>query len=112
MSHKEATIEQAQSSGNYNITDQELGKKHVDADNIGVDALIGVVEDVDLGGSEARKVLHKIDTYLLPLLCVTYLIQVRTATSLNPRNREWFPADVNTRSFWISLASLTQHYGA
>lgn len=46
-------------------------------DSVGVGALSGSVDFVDTDGPAARRVLRKIDCYLLPLLAVTYLIQVR-----------------------------------
>lgn len=51
-----------------------------DNSNIGVSALTGTVEPIDTNGPEARKVLRKIDCHLLPILAVTYFIQVRIAT--------------------------------
>lgn len=38
--------------------------------------LAGTVENIDLNGPEAQRVLRKIDLFLLPFLMVTYLIQV------------------------------------
>ncbi|KAJ9151759.1 Major facilitator superfamily domain, general substrate transporter [Pleurostoma richardsiae] len=55
--------------------DHELGEKHLGGDDVGMEALNGTVVDVDVDGPEARRVLRKIDLNLMPLLCVTYLIQ-------------------------------------
>jgi hypothetical protein len=52
-------------------------KTQITGDDIGAAALTGVVADFDPNGPEARRVLRKIDLHLLPLLSVTYLIQVR-----------------------------------
>ncbi len=51
-------------------------EKHVNTGNVGLDAIAGIVEHVDIDGEVARTVLRKIDMYLLPMLCFTYLIQV------------------------------------
>lgn len=50
-------------------------KKFEDAD-VGVTVLNGMVDELDYDSAEARKVVWKIDLFLLPLLAVTYVIQV------------------------------------
>jgi glycine cleavage system aminomethyltransferase T len=53
-------------------------KEKVDDGNVGISVLTGAVESIDINGPEARKVLRKIDCHLLPILTVTYFIQVRS----------------------------------
>lgn len=64
----------------------------------------GVLENIDANDAEAKKVLHKIDRHLLPMLCVTYLIQVR------PFNISLIPLLMD-RSSSTRAVSHTQHYG-
>ncbi|KAJ0413375.1 major facilitator superfamily domain-containing protein [Aspergillus carlsbadensis] len=47
----------------------------MDKDDLGLAALAGNVSNIDPDGPEARRVLRKIDLHLLPLLCITYMIQ-------------------------------------
>ncbi|KAL2825074.1 hypothetical protein BDW59DRAFT_162020 [Aspergillus cavernicola] len=47
----------------------------IDKGDVGLAALTGDVSSLDTNGPEARKVLRKIDLHLLPLLCVTYMLQ-------------------------------------
>ncbi|PCG94221.1 Major facilitator superfamily domain, general substrate transporter [Penicillium occitanis (nom. inval.)] len=49
-------------------------KKFEDTD-VGVTVLNGMVDELNYDNSEARKVVWKIDLFLLPLLAVTYMIQ-------------------------------------
>jgi hypothetical protein len=51
-------------------------KPQKNADDVGVAALNGAVTDLDPNGPEAKRVLRKIDLHLMPLLMVTYLVQV------------------------------------
>lgn len=50
-------------------------KKFEDTD-VGVTVLNGMVDELNYDSAEARKVVWKIDLFLLPLLAVTYVIQV------------------------------------
>lgn len=58
-------------------------KKFEDTD-VGVTVLNGMVDELDYDNSEARKVVWKIDLFLLPLLAVTYMIQVSISLILFP----------------------------
>lgn len=51
-------------------------KTRLDGDDVGVTALTGAVIDIDPNGPKARRVLRKIDLHLMPLLMITYMIQV------------------------------------
>ena len=44
--------------------------------DVGLTALTGAISHVHTNSPKAKKVLRKIDLYLLPVLCATYLIQV------------------------------------
>jgi hypothetical protein len=56
--------------------EKEPGKTQFASDDVGLTVLSGAIISIDPNGPEARRVLRKIDLHLMPLLCVTYLIQV------------------------------------
>lgn len=77
MSDKEVTSQPTQESVTMDIADHERGEKHLEGEDVGLEALTGTVANIHLDSPEAKKVLRKIDLHLLPLLCFTYLIQVK-----------------------------------
>lgn len=74
MSDKEVNTQQSPA---MDTADHERGEKHLEGEDVGLEALTGTVADIHLDSTEAKKVLRKIDLHLMPLLCFTYLIQVR-----------------------------------
>lgn len=88
--------------------DPALKLDKIDRDNVGADTLNGLVESVDTNGPEARRVLRKIDTYLLPILAVTYFIQVSLVFCLC-RDTSTYSRD---NSFSTSRAFHMPLYGA
>lgn len=51
-------------------------EKKFENTDVGVTVLNGIVDELSYDSAEARKVVWKIDLFLLPLLAVTYVIQV------------------------------------
>ncbi|KAF5014473.1 hypothetical protein F66182_14525, partial [Fusarium sp. NRRL 66182] len=50
-------------------------EKKFENTDVGVTVLNGIVDELSYDSAEARKVVWKIDLFLLPLLAVTYVIQ-------------------------------------
>lgn len=61
-------------TSDHKVTD--VDEKHIPTDDVGAAVISGVSEDIDVTGPESRKILRKIDTHLMPLMCITYLLQV------------------------------------
>jgi hypothetical protein len=60
-------------------------EKKFEEKDVGVTVLNGIVDELDYDSSEARKVVWKIDLFLLPLLAVTYVLQVsRSLVDVGP----------------------------
>lgn len=77
MPNTEVTSVGRPSHGGDDYADEKVPEKTQPVgDDIGALAITGVVADFDPNGEEARRVLRKIDLHLLPLMSVTYLIQV------------------------------------
>ncbi|KAH8896863.1 MFS general substrate transporter [Thozetella sp. PMI_491] len=67
--------QQPQAPSHNSVEEKHVDEKLIRTDDVGVAALQGMTENIDVDGPEARKVLRKIDLHLLPLLCVTYWLQ-------------------------------------
>jgi hypothetical protein len=74
MSHKEVNLEQPQGTEKTPI---DVITENHEGDDVALAALVGSISDLDIDGPEAKEVLRKIDLNLLPMLCITYMIQVR-----------------------------------
>lgn len=66
------------SSNNIEKGDEKASK----GADIGITVLNGTIDELNVTDSEARGVLRKIDLRLLPLLAITYMIQVRKLSLL------------------------------
>jgi hypothetical protein len=63
----------AGSCSNVEKGDEKVSK----GTDVGVTVLNGTIDELNVADSEARRVLRKIDLRLLPVLAITYMIQVR-----------------------------------
>jgi hypothetical protein len=111
MSEAEVTHEKTQPGA----AGQVLDEKNVGADDVGAEVLAhmgeGAIENIDLNGPQARKVLRKIDLRLLPFLCVTYLIQVGTCLATHQSRCLCRPMLTPMLSFWTSRACPMRRSG-
>lgn len=96
MSHEEVNSQQPR--GDEKTPIEEITEKH-EGDDVALAALVGSISNLDIDGPEAKKVLRKIDLNLLPLLCVTYMIQVRSAPASYRTVAFCTSADVKSGSF-------------
>lgn len=51
-------------------------EKKLENPDVGVAVLNGMVDELNCDSSEARRVVWKIDLFLLPILSITYMLQV------------------------------------
>lgn len=71
--HATSGREDAGSCSNIEKGDEKMSK----GTDVGVTVLNGTIDELNVADSEARRVLRKIDLRLLPVLAITYMIQVR-----------------------------------
>lgn len=64
------------------IADSKCEMKQTQDLDVGAAILNGTIHPVEVDSHEARKVLRKIDMFLLPVLAFTYMIQVCHNTHL------------------------------
>jgi len=75
MSDKEVIPQQPQGTEKTPI---DVITENPEGDDVALAALVGSISNLDIDGPEAKEVLRKIDLNLLPMLCITYMLQVRS----------------------------------